>query len=169
MKKMTLALMMLVATLALSACTSQAPASSEEAKATEESKTDEESKSSEDNKKVEPERIDKLTIGGKEYEAEYYGKEIISPFYDDFSHREFWKVKDGYEDFADAETTGNVLPYDNYPMEIELNELYVIEYVKNDGSIIREVHKNEAFEWKGQKCTEQVITEEKVTEEETAE
>ena len=101
-------------------------------------------------------RIDTLTISEKEYKAAYFGKQDLSQISSDFSHREFWKLNDAFEDFTTAKTTGNVLPLDNYPMNLELNHIYIVDYTKKDGSIIREVHRYDGYEWNGQQSTQQI-------------
>lgn len=107
-------------------------------------------------KEITPTKIDILTINKKDYEAEYFGEQDLSSMVPDFSHREFWKISDAFEDFSDAETTGNVLPLDNYPMNLELNQIYVIDYTKADGSVIREVHRYDGTEWNGKHATQQL-------------
>ncbi|ONI40524.1 hypothetical protein AN639_00065 [Candidatus Epulonipiscium fishelsonii] len=115
-------------------------------------------------KEIVPIKIDKLIINGKEYEAEYFGNQDLSlvaeyfgnqdlpSVFTDFSHREFWKLTDAFEDFYNNQTTGNVLPVDNYPMNLELNQIYIIDYTKPDGSVIREVHR-----YDGKEATQQII------------
>ncbi len=105
----------------------------------------------------EPVRIDTLTINNKDYEAEYYGKQDLSSLFPEYSHREYWKLVNAFEDFKDNEITGNVLPFDNYIMSLELNNIYVVDYTKKDGSVIREIHTYAGYEWQGKLATQQII------------
>ncbi len=105
----------------------------------------------------EPMRIDTLTINNKDYQAEYYGKQDLSSLFPDFSHREYWKLVDAFNDFKDNDTTGNILPFDNYIMNLELDNIYIIDYTKQDGSVIREIHTYTGYEWQGMLATQEII------------
>lgn len=103
-----------------------------------------------------PIRIDTMTINEKEYKADYFGKQDLSEIFPDFSYREFWKLNDAFDDFRGVKITGNILTLDNYPMNLELNHIYIIDYTKKDGSIIRQVHRYNGYEWNGQQSTQQI-------------
>lgn len=103
----------------------------------------------------EAERIDTIEIGGKEYTASYFGRVDLSAVFPDFQCREFWRLEDAYDDFKDKPVTGNVLPYNNYPMEIETGQIFVIEYTKTDGTVIREYHRSDGNMWQGVYVTEE--------------
>ena len=141
---------MLALTLSLTACTKESVQTNETVK-------DETTQN--DVKLNEEIKTQKITIGDKEYEAEYHGKQDLAALFDQYSYREFWKVKDAYNDFEKAETTGNVLPYDNYPFELEENQIYIVQYTNKDESVVKEVHKYPGIEWKGQQCTEEILIE----------
>ena len=105
-------------------------------------------------------RVDTLQIKGKEYTASYFGKMDLSAIFPDYQYREFWRLENAYNDFKDCPTTGNVLPYNNYPMEIEKGQVFVIEYTKADGSVIREYHRADGNTWQGSLVTEEFSIEE---------
>jgi len=102
---------------------------------------------------IEP-MADSITINDKEYAALYYGTQDLSGF-KDYSWREFWRLENAYDDFKDMVKTGNVLPYDNYPMPVVTGQVFVIDYTKTDGSVIREYHRSDGNEWKGKFITEE--------------
>lgn len=104
--------------------------------------------------------VDVFQIGKKEYTASYFGKMDLSAFFPDYLYREFWRLENAYDDFKDYPTTGNVLPYNNYPMEIEENQVFVIDYTKTDGSVIREYHRADGNTWQGTLVTEEFSIEE---------
>ena len=104
--------------------------------------------------------VDTLQIAGKEYTASYFGKTDLSAFFPDYQYREFWRLENAYDDFKDSPTTGNVLPYNNYPMEIKEGQVYVIEYTKTDGSVIREYHRADGNIWQGSLVTEEFTIQE---------
>jgi hypothetical protein len=105
-------------------------------------------------KAIDPIRVDMITVGGKEYEASYFGKQDLSVWFDSLLHREFWRLEDAYEDFKNSPKTGDVLPYDNYPMFIETGQVFVIEYTMTDGSAYREYLRSDGNEWQGIPTTE---------------
>ena len=50
-----------------------------------------------------------------------------------YQSRTFWRLEGGaYADFADAALTGDVLPYNNYPGEIETGQVFAIEMIRSD-------------------------------------
>ena len=103
--------------------------------------------------------VDILQIGEKEYTASYFGRMDLSAFFPDYQYREFWRLEDAYDDFKDYPTTGNVLPYNNYPMEIEKGQVFVVEYTKTDGSVMREYHRADGNTWQGSLVTEEFFYE----------
>lgn len=100
-------------------------------------------------------RTDTIKIGEKEYTALYFGKVDLSSVFPDYQCREFWRLENAYDDFKDNSKTGNVLPYNNYPMEIETGQTFVIDYTKADGSIVREYHRSDGNTWQGSPVTEE--------------
>lgn len=100
-------------------------------------------------------RVDTIVIGEKEYTALYYGKVDLSAVLPDYQCREFWCIEDAYDDFKNNPATGNVLPYNNYPMKIETGQVFVIEYTKTDDSVIKEYHRSDGNTWRGSPVTEE--------------
>lgn len=102
-------------------------------------------------------RVDTMEIGEKQYTALYWGKEDLSAIFPDYQYREFWQLENAYDDFKGNHTIGNVLPYNNYPMEIEAGQIFVIEYTKADGSVKREYHRSDGNTWQGYLVTEEFL------------
>lgn len=105
-------------------------------------------------KEIEPFRVDTITVNEKDYEASYFGKQDL-PVAKDYACREFWRLENAYDDFKDKKKTGDVLPYDNYPMLIETGQVFVIDYTKTDGSVEREYHRSNGDVWNGRPLTEE--------------
>lgn len=99
--------------------------------------------------------VDTVQIGEKEYSAFYFGKTDLSAILPDYQCREFWRLENAYDDFKDCPTTANVLPYDNYPMEIDVGQIFMIKYTKVDGTVITEYHKSDGHTWRGELATEE--------------
>lgn len=105
---------------------------------------------------IDPYRTDIITVNGKEYEAIYYGKQDLNGF-KDYAHREYWRLENAYDDFKDRLKTGNVLPYNNYPMVIETGQVFVLDYTKTDGSVERMFYRSDGYVWGGRPSTEEFI------------
>lgn len=105
----------------------------------------------------EPYGTDIIKIGEKEYTALYFGKTDLSAILPDYQCREFWRLENAYDDFKDNPATGNVLPYNNYPMEMETGQIFVIDYTKADGTVVREYHRSDGKTWQGSLVTEEFV------------
>ncbi|MCL2287479.1 MAG: AraC family transcriptional regulator [Firmicutes bacterium] len=94
-------------------------------------------------------RRDIIVVNGKEYEASYFGEVDISAWSKDYSKREFWRLEDVYGDFKDLPETGQVLPYNNYPINVEIGQVFVIDYLrKKDGLVERKYYIADGTVWK---------------------
>lgn len=82
-------------------------------------------------------RSDTVTLNGKQYEASYFGSNDISSWSQDFLKRDFWRIEGAYEDLKNAPGTGDCLPAGNYIMEIEAGQVFIVEYTKKDGTVLR--------------------------------
>lgn len=106
--------------------------------------------------RIEPVRIDEITINGKEYTASYFGKQDLTGLRD-FSHREFWRIENAYEEFKDKPKTGDVLPYNNYPMTVEIGQVFRMVVTKKDGSVMEIYHRSDGHIWNGFPSTEEFV------------
>lgn len=104
---------------------------------------------------VEPISTDTMNIAGTEYEVTYYGTQDLSAFLPDFQYREFWRIENAYDDFKTYPTTGNVLPYDNYPFAIETGQIFMVRYTRTDGSVSIEYYRSDGNTWQNRMTTEE--------------
>ena len=79
-------------------------------------------------------RTDTVKINGKEYQASYFGKQDISSWAQDYLNRSFWRVENAYDDLKDAPRNDTWLPAGNYSMIINPDEIYIVEYIRADGT-----------------------------------
>ena len=104
-----------------------------------------------------PVRVDTIVVGGKEYKASNFGTEDMTKFSDAYTAREFWRLEDAYENFADRTKTGDVLPYNDYPMPVEAGQVFIIDYTKTDGTIQRTyLRSDEGDLWEGVPTTAEI-------------
>ncbi len=94
---------------------------------------------------TEPQSIETITIDGKDYVASYFGSYEIN-FLEQYKSRKFWRIENAYPDFKDNQTTGDVLPYDNYPLKVEENQVFMIEYTQVDDSTVTFFYRSDAGE-----------------------
>ena len=79
-----------------------------------------------------------IVISGKTYTANYYGRSDISSF-ERYICRDFWRLEGAYNDFKDSRRIGDNLPANNYPMNVEAGQVYLIDYYQKDGRAYHEV------------------------------
>lgn len=107
-------------------------------------------------KDIEPVKVEKMEIQGKSYEASYFGRQDLTGF-KDYTYRDFWRIEGAYETFKAYSKIGDVLPFDNYPMLLELGQVFLIEYEKKDGSRERLIYISDGKIWEGQPSTERIV------------
>lgn len=109
--------------------------------------------------KMEPLKTEIIQIGENAYQGFYFGKQDLSAIFPEYQYREYWQLENAYEDFKNQATTGNVLPYNNFPMAVEEKQVFVIDYMKTDGSVVREYYRSDGNSWNGSPVTEQFMIE----------
>ena len=97
--------------------------------------------------------IDKMTVNGKEYEATYFGEE--DTHFKNIVCRKYWRLENAYDDFKDKPKTGNVLPYNNYIMAIDIGQVFVIEFIERDGSVYKGYYRSDGNKWREMPTTEE--------------
>ncbi len=101
-----------------------------------------------------------ITINGKEYEASYFGESDMSSWSDEFSKRKYWRLENAYDDFKDKPKLEHVLPYNNYPpVNIEIGQIFVIDYYKSNGIVERRYYISDGTVWKDMPCTCEFVPE----------
>jgi hypothetical protein len=105
-------------------------------------------------KDIDPYRVDIIKVNEKDYEASYFAKQDLTGA-KDYDYREFWRLENAYDDFKNNSKTGDVLPYNNYPMLIETGQVFVIDYTKKDSSVIRKYYRSDGYVWNGMPSTEE--------------
>lgn len=103
---------------------------------------------------VEPLRLDKLKVAGQEYTAAYFGEENLGYWLPEYKCRRFWRLEDAYAAFKDYPTNDDMLPYNNYPMLIEPEQVFLVEYETAEGEIIRCFYRADGNTWQGMPTTE---------------
>jgi hypothetical protein len=98
-------------------------------------------------------RTDKIIVSGKEYDASYFGELDMTSWTKDYKYREFWRLENAYDDFKGKRTEGSVLPYNNYPMNIEIGQVFVIDRHRNDGTVERVYFRSDGDVWENMTST----------------
>ena len=98
---------------------------------------------------------DTISVGGKDYQADYLGKDNISGQNDTYTTREFWRLEGAYDDLKNRPTTGQVLPNSNYPKAVATGQVFVVDVTAKDGTVTRLYYRSDGNTWQGQPTTEQ--------------
>lgn len=102
-------------------------------------------------------RKDIITVNGKDYEASYFGEQDMSTWSEYAVKREFWRLENICDDFADCCKSNDVLPYNNYPpINIELGQVFVIDYHMRNGEIDRRYYIADETVWHDMQSTRQI-------------
>jgi len=104
-------------------------------------------------------RADKIAVNGKEYEASYCGEQDMS-WSDDCAKLEIWRLENAYDDFKNKQKTGIVKPYNNYPMNIDTGQVFVMDlHSRKDGSVERIYQISDGSVWQDMPVTCQIWVE----------
>jgi len=106
-------------------------------------------------KDIDPIRTEKVIIAGKEYIAYYYGRQNLNGI-KNYLYRDFWKIENGYADFKNNAKTGDVLPYSNYPMTVNIGDMLLIDYLLSDNRTERKYYLSNGQYWNDQLTTEEI-------------
>ena len=106
-----------------------------------------------------PLRTDRWTVRGKEYDMHYYGEIEMASWSEEFKAREFWKILEPGSDFDDWESTGEILPYDNYPVnKIEVGDVFMVRYLRKDGGEEWRYYKADGTVWNDRESTRVIVS-----------
>jgi len=94
---------------------------------------------------TDPIRQDIITINGVNYEASYFGTDFNA--FGNIVSRSFWRLENAYDDFSGNPSNGDFLPFDNYPMLIELNQVFFVDATLTDGSVLRLFFRSDGEYW----------------------
>ncbi|MCL2287025.1 MAG: hypothetical protein FWC32_11775 [Firmicutes bacterium] len=100
---------------------------------------------------------DVIVVGGVEYRAAFFGEEDFSRWSDRFVKREVWRLEDAYDDFKNHPVVDNVLPFSEFPMPVELGQVFIIKYTMYDGSTVVEYHRSSGAIWEGRNVTQEFL------------
>jgi len=83
----------------------------------------------------EPLRIEEVVLGGMAFEGSYFGagREVIR----DEVARFFWRVEDAPEVIRSSPPAGIAVPFDHFPMTVEVGQVFIIDFHQADGSVLR--------------------------------
>ncbi len=110
---------------------------------------------------MQPIRIDKISVGGKEYEAGYFGEQDMRSWSNFAVKREFWRLECAHKLLTNCDYLTDVLPYNNYPpIKIEDGQIFVIDYHKEDGSVERQFYVADGTVWNDMPSTRQFVVKE---------
>jgi len=97
---------------------------------------------------IDPIRVDIITINGIDYEASYFGTDLTA--FKNIVSRSYWRLENAYDIFSKNPLTGTVLPFNNYPTLIGLNQVFIVDATLKDGSVLRLFYRSDEGQfWRG--------------------
>ena len=95
------------------------------------------------------------------FDAVFFGEQDMR-WMEGYSHREFWRLENAYEYFRNHPIATNnfVLPLSNFPMPIELGQVFVIRFTRLDGTYFYNFFRYSGYVWSGHPSTQRFIVEE---------
>lgn len=106
-----------------------------------------------------PLSVTTLDVGGKSYAAGYLGRQELAAVFPQYQYRDFYRLEDAYADFQHCPVTGDVLPYNNYPVPVTQGQVFVIDYMLQDGTIQRMLYRADGQLWNDMPVTQQFLVE----------
>jgi len=101
---------------------------------------------------IDPIRVDIITINGIDYEASYFGTDLTA--FKNIVSRSYWRLENAYHVFSNNPVNGTVLPFNNYPMLIGLNQVFIVDATLKDGSVLRLFYRSDEGQfWCGLQIT----------------
>lgn len=87
--------------------------------------------------------VAKLLILGREYDAVDFGKRAYD--FPPYTHRQIWRLdsSSAYDEFSAYPLNGEEMEYKDFPMHIDMHQVFVIEYTKSDGTVKRKYFRSE--------------------------
>lgn len=99
----------------------------------------------------EPYGVDIISVGGIDFEASYFGNDGMR--FSDIIGREFWRLEGAYEYFRDSEPNGDVLPFSNFPVRVEIGQVFIVDIHRVGGIVERSYFRASGEYWNGLKTT----------------
>lgn len=100
---------------------------------------------------AEPVREDEIEVAGKTYKATYYGSKNVEKWnWNDYVSLDYWRLEDAYEDFKDCRANyGMSLYYYDFPMKVELNQIFIVDFTLRDGTVERMYMRSDGLKFEG--------------------
>lgn len=105
---------------------------------------------------AQPLRTETITIGKKDYTAEYFGSWTVSESYFGYSEVEFWRLPDAYEAFSKSNPNGTFRGGAYYPFPVEEGGAYVVQFLYSDGRKLRTYYLCDGMLYDGVPVTKEI-------------
>ncbi|MDR0858560.1 MAG: hypothetical protein LBN97_05990, partial [Oscillospiraceae bacterium] len=100
-------------------------------------------------------KTETFTINGKDYTGVYIGVSDISGLGGKNASREFWLLENAYEDVKDIPKRGDMLPYNNFPVQVELGQVFALRYHYTDDTTLIVYMRSSGFIWQNMTSAEE--------------
>jgi len=92
-----------------------------------------------------PYHVDIIAINDIDFEASYFGNDGAR--FGNVIGREFWRLENAYEHFRDSPSTGNILPFEDFPIHVEIGQVFIVDIHFNDGTVVRKFFRASGYYW----------------------
>ncbi len=106
-----------------------------------------------------PVSTEELQVLDMKYQASYYGKLDLT-FNKNIKYIEYWKLNDAFKDFIDYKKTGNIISYNEFPMQLEINQIYLMKLTLENNTTMILYARTDEEEVDGLLVAEQIELEE---------
>ncbi|MBQ6802144.1 MAG: hypothetical protein IJP05_03630, partial [Oscillospiraceae bacterium] len=116
---------------------------------------------------IKPERIknlinplfhSKISINGKNYTAENFGK-VYTPFDENCEYIEIFRIAEPEHDFEKYVRQDNFIPEALYPCNIENGDIFVIDSINENKAVLRQIFICDGFSDEYGKITTEILSE----------
>ena len=100
-----------------------------------------------------------INIRGTTYNTTFLGEQDLTGTGFPFASRAFFRVENAFDDVSEIPTNGNILPFDNFPVEIQQNQVFAIVYTNADGTTETFFYRTSGLSWNGRDSAEAFVVE----------
>ena len=98
-----------------------------------------------------------IEVNGTVYSATYYGYQDTRSFSDEYQYLQYYCLENAYDDFKDAPTMPNFIPYNSYPKEVEVGQVFVVDCTTYEGTIERKFLRSDGKYWNDMPITQEFL------------
>lgn len=100
---------------------------------------------------------EEMKVQGKTYQASYFGRFDASFVGDEYEMVDYWRLENAYKDFKEASTGSEIWSEDSFPMKLKAKQVYMLELIKEDGTVERKYFRADQNSFKKMRCVKEIV------------